>query len=252
MEPKISKDTLDKLRKVRVVDVSDALDSLGILDSRTMDPGIKALWQPVKVVGIAKTIKLLPRILPVQPVEYESFEDYLMKTQVGYVFEKKSDQGVNEWDQLLDDHLRHGAKEELEGSVLVYDAGGLPISFWGSEISLRAKEKGVVGTVIDGGCRDIHEIKLEEYPVFNRLVVPGMGGNRLSLGGVDIEIQCGGVMVRPGDIIIGDEHGVIAIPPQMAEEVADRALRVLDQDIKWRRMYYKKLGIKPDYTIEAE
>lgn len=248
MKSKVSKDTLDKLRKVRVVDVSDALDSLGIVDSRTMDPGIKALWRPVKIVGIAKTIKLLPRI---QPIEHDSFEDYLMKTQVGYVFEKESDRGVQEWDNPLDAYLRHGTEEELEGTVLVYDAGGLPSGFWGSEISLRAKEKGVVGTVIDGGCRDTHEIKLEKYPVFYRHIVPGHGGVRQFLASVDIEIQCGEITVRSGDIITGDENGVVVVPQQIAEEVANRALRVLDQDIKWRRLYYEKLGLKPDYTVEA-
>jgi len=245
---KVARETVEKLEKVRAVDVSDAMDSMGMMDSGTMDPGIKPLWRPVKMVGIAKTIKLLPRK---KPVQYDSFEDYLMKTQVGYVFEKKSERGVEEWDNPMDAYLRHGAKEDLEGTVLVYDAGGLLSGFWGSEISLRAKEKGVVGTVIDGGCRDTYEIKLEGYHVFCRHIVPGHGGVRQFLGGVDIEIQCGRVTVTSGDVIIGDENGVIVVPQQIAEEVADRALRVLDQDIKWRRQYYGKMGMTLDYTVEG-
>jgi 4-hydroxy-4-methyl-2-oxoglutarate aldolase len=239
-----TQEALDKLKNVRCADVADALDSLGMPDTGFMDPGIRPVWKPVKMVGIAKTIVLVPRQ---GQRRYDSFEDYLLQTQVGYVYLKKGTTGVREWENPLDKYLRSG--ERLESRVLVYDSGGIPAGFWGSEISLRAQERGVVGTVIDGGCRDTEEIELQQYPVFTRHIAPTNGGLRLHPESIDVPVKCGGVIVKPGDIILGDTDGVVVIPQDLADQVADRALAIHQQDLQWRRLYYEQLGKQPDSTV---
>jgi len=234
VQMQIDNATIEKFKRVRSTDVADALDSLGVSELGIMDPGMRPVWRPVKLVGIAKTIVLVPRQ---DPWKFASFEDYLMQTQVGYVHLKQGEKGVREWKNPLDAYLRSG--ERLDGRVLVYDSGGIPAGFWGSEISLRAQERGVVGTVIDGGCRDTEEIEAARYPVFARHITTTSGGVRLSRASVDLPIRCGGVTVNPGDVIIGDADGVLVVPQENADEIAERALRILDQDLIWRRRQSK-------------
>jgi regulator of RNase E activity RraA len=212
-----------------------------------MDPAIRPVWKPVRMVGIAKTFQLLRRR---EYWRFDSFEDYMMKTQVGYVYLKEGDKGVRDWENPVDEFLRRG--QSLKDTVLVYQSGErIPHGFWGSEISLRAMALGVVGTVFDGGCRDTEQIELQKYPMFARSITCTHGGVRLYLAAEDIQIECGGVSVRPGDVVVGDSDGVVVVPQEKADVVADLALKVLDQDLKWRRMYYEQLGLKPDASLEG-
>lgn len=245
MPETVSQATLDKFKKVRCTDVADALDSLGLQDLHIMDPAIRPIWKPVRMVGVAKTFALLRRR---EYMRFDSFEDYMMKTQVGYVYLQEGDRGVREWENPVDEFLRRG--QSLEDTVLVYQSGErIPHGFWGSEISLRAMALGVVGTVFDGGCRDTEQIELQKYPMFARHITCTHGGVRLYLAAEDIQISCGGVSVRPGDVVIGDSDGVVVVPQEKADVVADLALRVLDQDIQWRRRYYEQLGKPLDSTV---
>lgn len=232
MPTQVAQATIEKFKRVRSADVADALDSLGVSDLGVMDPGIRPVWKPVKLVGIAKTIALVRRQ---EPWRFHSFEDYMLRTQVGYVFLRDGEKGVREWTNPLDEYLRSG--ESLAEKVLVYDSGGIPAGFWGSEISLRAQERGVAGTVIDGGCRDTEEIEAARYPVFARHITTASGGVRLCRASVDVPVQCGGVAVRPGDVVIGDGDGVLVVPQEKADEIAERALQILDQDLKWRALH---------------
>lgn len=245
MKVTVSNATIEKFRKVRCTDVADALDSLGLQDLQIMDPGIRPIWKPVKMVGIAKTFVLLRRK---ESWQFNSFEDYMMKTQVGEVYLKAGEKGVKEWENPLDEFLRSG--EDLEGRVLVYQSGErITAGFWGSEISLRAMARKVVGTVFDGGCRDTEQIELQRYPMFARHITCTHGGVRLYLAATDVDICCGGVSVSSGDVVIGDSDGVVVVSQEKADIVAELALKVLDQDLKWRRRYYEQLGLKPDSSL---
>lgn len=109
------------------------------------------------------------------------------------------------------------------GDVLVADMGGLTEGGpWGELASLQAVAKGLKGFVTNGSVRDALAIKELGFPVFCK-AVSIKGTVKESLGYINYTISCGGVVVNPGDIILGDEDGVVVIPLLEAEEVLAKA-----------------------------
>jgi 3-hexulose-6-phosphate synthase/6-phospho-3-hexuloisomerase len=119
------------------------------------------------------------------------------------------------------------------GDVIVVDACGGEIGVWGELASWSCKTKGVAGVVIDGAARDIDAIIDMEFPCFSRYVTSNAGEPK-GYGGIGHEIVCGGVPVRTGDWIIGDESGVVVVQQENAVEVANRALDVLERENRVR------------------
>ena len=112
-----------------------------------------------------------------------------------------------------------------EGDVIVVYAGSKDVAPWGELASWSCKQKGIAGFVIDGAVRDVDEIRRIQFPVFARCVVPNAGEPK-GFGEINAEITCGGVEVRPGDWIIGDDNGVVVVPKERAYEIARRAKEV--------------------------
>ena len=100
----------------------------------------------------------------------------------------------------------------------------------GDVLALRAKARGAAGVVTDGGVRDHDAVAAIGLPVYSRGAHPAVLGRRHVPWDVDVTIGCGGTTVQPGDIIVGDSDGVLVIPPELAEEVADAALAQEDED----------------------
>jgi 3-hexulose-6-phosphate synthase/6-phospho-3-hexuloisomerase len=119
------------------------------------------------------------------------------------------------------------------GNVIVIDACGGEIAVWGELASWSCKTKGVAGVVIDGAARDIDSIIDLEFPCFSRYIASNAGEPK-GFGGIGHEIVCGGVTVRTGDWIIGDESGVVVVPQENAVEVANRALDVMERENRIR------------------
>jgi 3-hexulose-6-phosphate synthase/6-phospho-3-hexuloisomerase len=119
------------------------------------------------------------------------------------------------------------------GDVIVIDACGGEIAVWGELASWSCKTKGVAGVVIDGAARDIDAIIDLEFPCFSRYVASNAGEPK-GFGGIGHEIVCGGVPVRTGDWVIGDESGVVVIPQENAVEVANRSLDVMERENRIR------------------
>jgi len=112
-------------------------------------------------------------------------------------------------------------------SVLVIDGQGeLNTALWGGATTTSARLRGLAGVVIDGAIRDLACIRRDRLPVFARAVVPNAGGAEYA-GEMDIPIQCGGVVVNPGDWVVGDEDGVVVIPKNRLTSVIDTALRLV-------------------------
>jgi len=94
-------------------------------------------------------------------------------------------------------------------------------------------QKGISGIVIDGATRDTEEIKELKFPIFSKLITPTAGEPR-GFGEINVPIKCGGVKVRDGDWISGDDDGVVVIPKEKAVEVANRALDVFEKENRIR------------------
>jgi 4-hydroxy-4-methyl-2-oxoglutarate aldolase len=109
------------------------------------------------------------------------------------------------------------------GDVIVVDHGAYTEAApWGEMMSRAAKKKGLEGIVIDGMARDSVGISKIKFPVFARGTAI-WGTLKKSAGSVNIPIECGGVHVVPGDLIVGDDDGVVVVPQNMVEDVLEKA-----------------------------
>jgi 3-hexulose-6-phosphate synthase/6-phospho-3-hexuloisomerase len=114
------------------------------------------------------------------------------------------------------------------GHVLIIDGQGeLNTALWGGATTASARLRGLAGVVIDGAIRDVAAIRRDRLPVFARAVVPNAGGAEYA-GEMDIPIQCGGVVVNPGNWVIGDEDGVVVIPADRLGSVVEKAVRLVE------------------------
>ncbi|MBN1973588.1 MAG: RraA family protein [Sedimentisphaerales bacterium] len=116
------------------------------------------------------------------------------------------------------------AQEGEVGIIIVED--GLNIAGIGGLMSTAAKSRNLAGMVIDGGVRDIEEIKRLGLPVFGRSITPATAVNRYASIGKDITVQCAGVTVNPGDIIVAGTDGIVCVPKEKAEEVLKKAQEI--------------------------
>jgi 4-hydroxy-4-methyl-2-oxoglutarate aldolase len=119
------------------------------------------------------------------------------------------------------------------GSVLVIAAHG--VMKWvtvGGRASARARSKGAVGAVVDGGVRDVPELQGADFPVFARGF--GLHSSEGRLEGIRINetVCCGGVKVDPGDWVVADDTGVIVVPSDVAEQVCDLAVERDEIDVE--------------------
>jgi 4-hydroxy-4-methyl-2-oxoglutarate aldolase len=131
----------------------------------------------------------------------------------------------------------HRAIYEAEpGSVLVINAHGYTNAGPFGDIMVTASQaRGIAGVVIDGTCRDSNDIQESGFPMFSRGFNPG-GTGKEDLGTIGGPIQCGGVTVRQGDLIVADRDGVVVIEQEKIHEVLKRALAIFDKEIKVREM----------------
>ncbi|MFG3225288.1 RraA family protein [Kitasatospora sp. NPDC048194] len=116
-----------------------------------------------------------------------------------------------------DNLMLHAAIYRAEpGSVIVVESGDLDYALAGGNVCAVAQRRGVAAFVADGLIRDLGEVRELGFPVFARGVIP-IPGSKEQLGTHGAPVRCGGVLVAPGDIVVADEEGVVAVP------AADRA-----------------------------
>lgn len=115
------------------------------------------------------------------------------------------------------------------GDVLVVAGhGSCNNALWGDHRSLVAKRLGLAGVVLDGAFRDIDECEAIGFPIYAKAVSCG-SSTKNSNGEINIPISCGGVTVRPGDIVVGDRNGVCVVPVECAEQVIANAQDKVDR-----------------------
>jgi len=109
------------------------------------------------------------------------------------------------------------------GDVVVIDASSSTMTaVLGDLISMKARHRGIAGFVIDGLLRDLPAIlELGDFPVFARGVTP-IGPLHRGPGEINFAVSVGGIVVHPGDVIVGDLNGVVVVPQELAGELLER------------------------------
>jgi len=121
------------------------------------------------------------------------------------------------------------------GDVLVVAArGGTAGAVWGHVMTAAAKERGVAGVVLDGCVRDWQDNHEDTLPIFCRGACPG-GPHKGWPGNINVPVSCGGVPVLPGDIVVGDDDGVVAVPKGRAKIVLREAKDRVATEEEWYR-----------------
>lgn len=228
---------------LRLTDVCDGMNMVGLVNVGLMDQSIAPLWKDTKtyehqIVGIAFTVKYVPTQRKITPDKtgidaYKSWRDYWYSFYSGEPFIEEIEPG-------------HVVVIENDGDAIT-DCGSI-----GSNNSMVWKAQGSVGVICSAGMRDIDQVITQKIPVYTdynkrgRAIRPG----RNELESYNEPIYVGGVLIKPGDVIVADTDGVIVVPREKAVEVADAAREELIIDKASRRKLYEELGIPLDITVK--
>lgn len=123
------------------------------------------------------------------------------------------------------------------GDVVVVEGPGAPaIAFWGENASRAARARGAVGAVVGAPIRDVAAHPALGFPVFATGATPrgGVFGER---GAVQVPVVVGGLVVHPGDAVVGDENGVVVVPLADLERVVAAVPAVLERDLQARARF---------------
>lgn len=128
--------------------------------------------------------------------------------------------------------IKYAAALTQPGDVLVVDAhGDTAFALWGGNVSKALHNRGVAALVIDGAVRDVSEIRALGFPVFARGIATAFRAHTVARGEVNVSVSCGGVVVSPGDIVVGDVDGIVVVPRRSAPSVIEGA-RTLHQRLE--------------------
>ncbi len=223
---------------LRVADVSDGMDKVGLKNVGLMDPAIHPLWKDLedfkhRIIGVAVTCRYVPTQQPhTGPMDTEEHNRWVGNFYSTYTSEP--------FTELI-----------REGTVLVLDdVVDADVGTIGSNNIMSWVLKGCVGVVTNASARDTDEIILEEVPLYLRQKGRGIRPGRNEVESVNRPVVCGGILVKPGDVIVADGDGVIVVPREKAREVAEYAHQIIEKDKAGRRALYKKLNIPEDETVK--
>jgi 4-hydroxy-4-methyl-2-oxoglutarate aldolase len=184
-----AKDIVDQFGKLSTPNISDACERNKI---RATCDGIIPMVSGAKMAGPALTVNYVP----LDPASLGTRED------IGeYMFDLAQ-----------------------PGDVVVIDNSGVTsYTCWGDILTFASVKLGLAGTVIDGVFRDYDNILKMKYPIFSRGRTCTTGKDRLELQAVNTPVNVGGILVRPGDIIVGDDTAVLRVPFERADKVLEDA-----------------------------
>lgn len=136
-----------------------------------------------------------------------------------------------------------------KGYVIVLDSNEYKAcASWGGMMTRAAAAVGAEGVILDGAVRDVAEIRELGFPVFAGCAVPN-GPTTNGPGLINHDVSCGGVPVSPGDLVFGDDDGVVVVPPDMLENVLLKAeAKAKAEDLRIREIAEGKL--EPDWVRE--
>ncbi|MDQ0688441.1 4-hydroxy-4-methyl-2-oxoglutarate aldolase [Streptomyces achromogenes] len=158
---------------------------------QVMGTGIRPLWSPVpRVAGPAFTVRCPPG----------------------------------------DNLMLHAAIHRAErGAVIVVESGDLDYALAGGNVCAVAQRRGVAAFVADGLIRDLGEVREMGFPVFARGVIP-FPGSKKAVEPLNAPVRCAGVAVRPGDIVVADEEGIVIVPSARTQDTLTAARAKLAEE----------------------
>jgi len=147
--------------------------------------------------------------------------------------------------------LLHKALDMAQpGDVIVVAAqGGIENAITGELMITWAKERGIAGLIIDGAIRDVDAVSKMDIPVYAAGITP-KGPYKDACGEINVPVSCGGIVINPGDILVGDADSVVVIDPKDAEELLVKAKEVVAKEAvfikeiragKWDRTWVDKM-----------
>ncbi len=197
---KLSEALVAKINSVGTATLSSQLRKRG-LNTVSID-GLTPSQPGTRMVGLARTVRFIP-----------GREDLFASHGGGYNAQKRAFDSLN------------------PGEVLVIDARGeRGTGTVGDILALRAQVRGAAGIVTDGGVRDLDAVTALGIPTYHAGAHPAVLGRRHVPWDTDVTIACGGTAVQPGDVIVGDNDGVLVIPPGLIEELVDDAIEQESQE----------------------
>jgi len=137
--------------------------------------------------------------------------------------------------------------EAAAGSVIVIsiEGGVSEVAVWGGLMTAGAVANGHVGAVLDGGVRDLTEIRRDyDFPVYARAVSPGTTLGRYRTVASQVPVCVGGVMVHPGDIVVGDVDGVVIVPHAHAEAVLMMAREIDERELEQAKLIIAEKSLR--------
>lgn len=193
--------------------ISDALDACKVEGALL---GIKPNLYGKKIVGPAYT------------VEYAAYDSM-----------PQTFQGAGEY---IDD--------VPQGSIIVIDNQGREdCTTWGGILTQVAMLKKISGTVVNGAIRDLSFIRKVGYPVFSRSVYMRSGKNRVYKSHQQVAVTISNVRINPGDIIFGDDNGVIVIPKDLLDEVIQKIQNIDRTETNILKAVNEGVGLKEARAI---
>ncbi|MBC8039826.1 MAG: RraA family protein [Opitutaceae bacterium] len=178
------------------------------------------------ISDVLREFALLDQALPghMKPLRPE-------RTVAGLAFTVKSAPNVKITGEMT---FRTQMLQELpKNTIVTWDTSGdEKATLWGGVMTATAVGLGVKGAVIDGGIRDTHQILEKDFPVFYKHRIPNGSLGRCLITHYQIPIKIGDVVIKPGDVVLGDIDGVVVIPRDIAFEVLVRAEEIKTNEKK--------------------
>jgi 4-hydroxy-4-methyl-2-oxoglutarate aldolase len=180
---------IEGFRGMSTANISDALDRLRIPGSAF---GIAPLQNGQRMIGRAYTIQYVPAGSPPGTVG-----DYIDDVEPG-------------------------------GVVVLDNDGRRDCTVWGDILTAVSISRKVAGTVINGVCRDVSRALENNYPIYSCGRFMRTGKDRVEVSGIQVPVSLGDMKVKPGDLLIGDDDGIVVVGQEHEEKVLEVALEIAE------------------------